>query len=98
VKWNISSQNASAIEVTRDGQPWIVSKGNKLSTYDGSNWTEKSDSATAIGASTSAHVWKLGDCGVKYLKGDDWIPLIDVDGKPVKIDVDEEGTAYVVND
>jgi hypothetical protein len=48
--------------------------------------------------STGENVWKLGDCGVKFLRGDDWVPLLDVDGTPVKVDVDEDGTGYVLND
>lgn len=91
------------IDVDAKGLPWVVTRDNKLMTWNGSSWSQVPGDIREIGRSAAGdHMWAIGGGGdgrgnfdiYRFEGAAGWAKK---PGNGLRIDVEPDGTAWVVN-
>lgn len=97
-----ASGGAVRIDLDPNGNPWVVNDGGKVFRWSGSSWVGlPGENGQDIGVGANGAAWLIGGAkvpggfGIHRWQNNTWVT---VPGGAVRIDVDPQGNAWVVND
>ncbi len=99
--WIDMKGKAVRLDVTPEGNAWVVNEKGEIWRHDGRNWNRAAGAAREIGIGPRGGIWVIGAQAVQggfeifRQVGANWQK---VPGGGVRIDVDPQGNAWVISD